>query len=52
MAEGVRLVEAVQRGLGSGGYRPAPLIVNPGGGVDGEHSVAARYGWRDEAPAG
>ena len=52
VAEDVRLVEAVQRGLESGGYRPAPLIVNPRGGVDSEHSIAALYGWRDEALAG
>ncbi len=52
VAEDVRLVEAVQRGLESGGYRPAPLIVDPRGGVDSEHSIAALYGWRDEALAG
>ena len=32
VAEDVRLVESVQRGLESGGYRPAPLVINPAGG--------------------
>ncbi len=49
VAEDVRLVEAVQRGLESGGYRPAPLIVNPAGGVASEHSIAALYGWLAQA---
>lgn len=33
VAEDVRLVESVQRGLESGGYRPGPLMINPRGGV-------------------
>ena len=52
VAEDVRLVEAVQRGLESGGYRPAPLVIDPRGGVDSEHSIAALYAWLDEAMGG
>jgi phenylpropionate dioxygenase-like ring-hydroxylating dioxygenase large terminal subunit len=49
VAEDVRLVESVQRGLESGGYRPGPLIINPQGGVNSEHSIKALYGWLAEA---
>ncbi len=49
VAEDIRLVEAVQRGLESGGYRPGPLVINPAGGVMSEHSIAALNGWLDEA---
>ena len=49
VAEDVRLVESVQRGLESGGYRPAPLVINPDGGVVSEHSIQALYGWLEEA---
>lgn len=45
VAEDVVLVEAVQRGLESGGYTPAPLVVNPAGGVLSEHSIQALNGW-------
>ena len=48
-AEDVRLVESMQRGLESGGYRPGPLVINPEGGVNSEHSIKALYGWLDEA---
>ena len=49
VAEDVRLVEAVQRGLESGGYCPAPLIIDPAGGVNSEHSIRALYRWLEEA---
>ena len=49
VAEDVRLVESVQRGLESGGYRPAPLVVNPAGGVNSEHSIRVLYEWLGEA---
>ena len=49
VAEDVRLVESVQRGLESGGYRPAPLIVDPAGGVNSEHSIRTLYEWLEEA---
>ena len=51
VAEDVRLVESVQRGLESGGYRPAPLIINPAGGVNSEHSIHTLYDWLHEAMA-
>ena len=51
VAEDVRLVESVQRGLESGGYRPAPLVINPNGGVNSEHSIRALYEWLGEAMA-
>jgi phenylpropionate dioxygenase-like ring-hydroxylating dioxygenase large terminal subunit len=44
-AEDLRLVENVQRGLGSRGYRPGQLVVNPGQGIDSEHSIAALHNW-------
>lgn len=49
VAEDVRLVESVQRGLESGGYRPSPLIIDPAGGVSSEHSIRALYEWLGEA---
>ncbi|GAB5469594.1 MAG: aromatic ring-hydroxylating dioxygenase subunit alpha [Rhodospirillales bacterium] len=52
VAEDVRLVESVQRGLASRGFRPAPLIVDPAGGVRSEHSLATLYGWWEAAMAG
>ena len=51
VAEDVRLVESVQRGLESGGYRPAPLVIDPAGGVNSEHSLRALYEWLGEAMA-
>ncbi|MDX1430853.1 MAG: aromatic ring-hydroxylating dioxygenase subunit alpha [Gammaproteobacteria bacterium] len=49
VAEDVRIVESVQRGLESGGYRPGPLVIDPAGGVNSEHSIRALYGWLEEA---
>jgi hypothetical protein len=43
--EDIRLVESVQRGLGSRGYRPGPLITDPRCGVSSEHSVKALHDW-------
>ena len=37
--EDIHLVESVQRGLQSRGYRPGPLVVDPKGGVNSEHPV-------------
>ena len=51
VAEDIRLVESVQRGLESGGYRPGPLVIDPRGGVNSEHSIAALKGWLAEAMA-
>lgn len=43
--EDVRLVQSVQRGLNSRGYRPGPLVVDPKCGVNSEHSILALQGW-------
>ena len=51
VAEDVRLVESVQRGLESGGYRPSPLVIDPAGGVNSEHSIRMLYEWLGEAMA-
>ena len=47
-AEDLALVKATQRGLHSRGYRPGPLVIKPGGGIESEHSVAALHGWVEE----
>ena len=48
-AEDLALVKSVQRGLGSLGYRPGPLVVNPDEGIDSEHSIAKLHEWLREA---
>ena len=47
--EDIRLVESVQRGLKSRGYRPGPLVLDPECGVSSEHSIAALHRWMREA---
>lgn len=47
--EDIHLVESVQRGLASRGYRPGPLVVDPNGGVNSEHSIEVLQGWMREA---
>jgi len=47
--EDIELVESVQRGLQSRGYRPGPLVVDPAGGVNSEHSIKALQQWMREA---
>ena len=47
--EDIHLVESVQRGLKSRGYRPGPLVVDPRRGVRSEHSVQVLQGWVREA---
>ncbi len=49
VAEDVRLVESVQRGLNSRGYRPGPLVVDPSHGVNSEHSIQTLQQWMREA---
>jgi phenylpropionate dioxygenase-like ring-hydroxylating dioxygenase large terminal subunit len=45
-AEDLAIVRRVQRGLGSRGYRPGPLIVAPSGcGIASEHSIASLHEW-------
>ncbi len=43
--EDIRLVESVQRGLNSRGYRPGPLVIDPAGGVNSEHSIEVLHQW-------
>ena len=45
VAEDVRLVNSVQRGLKSKGYTPGPLVLDPGFGVNSEHSIRTLNGW-------
>ncbi len=47
--EDIRLVESVQRGLSSRGYFPGPLVLDPCGGVNSEHSVQTLQAWMREA---
>ncbi len=47
--EDIRLVESVQRGLKSRGYRPGPLVIDPACGVNSEHSVKVLQNWMREA---
>ena len=49
VAEDITLVESVQRGLHSRGYRPGPLVVDPKGGVNSEHPVMYLQRWMREA---
>lgn len=44
-AEDLALVKQVQRGFGSAGYRPGPLMISPSCGINSEHSIAALHGW-------
>ena len=50
--EDLALVGSVQRGLGSLGYRPGPLVINPGEGIESEHSIAKLHDWLREAVDG
>ncbi len=50
--EDVHLVESVQRGLGSRGYRPGPLVLDPDCGVNSEHSIRALQQWMREGVDG
>jgi len=47
--EDIHLVESVQRGLGSRGYRPGPLVIDPCGGVNSEHPVMHLQKWMRDA---
>lgn len=50
--EDIGLVESVQRGLKSRGYVPGPLVVDPAGGVNSEHSILHLQRWMREAVDG
>ena len=45
VAEDVRLVNSVQRGRNSHGYRAGPLVIDPNYGVNSEHSVRQIKTW-------
>lgn len=47
--EDIHLVESVQRGLSSRGYVPGPLVLDPGCGVQSEHSIQTLQQWFREA---
>jgi len=49
VAEDITLVESVQRGLGSRGYVPGPLVIDPDCGVNSEHSVMHLQRWMRQA---
>ncbi|MEM7171033.1 MAG: aromatic ring-hydroxylating dioxygenase subunit alpha [Pseudomonadota bacterium] len=46
--EDIHLVESVQRGLNSQGYKPGPLMIDPREGVSSEHSIKALQQWMRE----
>ena len=50
--EDIHLVESVQRGLQSRGYVPGPLVVDPGCGVNSEHSILHLQSWMRAAVDG
>ncbi len=45
VAEDIRLVESVQRGMRSRGYSPGPLVIDPKGGINSEHSIKVLQEW-------
>ena len=45
LAEDIRLVESVQRGLNSRGYQSGPLVIDPEHGVNSEHSLHMLQQW-------
>ena len=47
--EDIHLVESVQRGLNSRGYRPGPLVLDPQCGVKSEHSIEVLQQWMRDA---
>ncbi|MEM8837305.1 MAG: aromatic ring-hydroxylating dioxygenase subunit alpha [Pseudomonadota bacterium] len=47
--EDIHLVESVQKGLKSRGYKPGPLVVDPRCGVSSEHSIKVLQEWMREA---
>jgi len=49
VAEDILLVESIQRGLKSRGYTAGPLVLDPKGGVNSEHSILALHNWIREA---
>ena len=43
--EDISLVESVQKGLKSRGYKPGPLVLDPAYGVNSEHSIQTLHQW-------
>ena len=48
-AEDIQLVRGVQQGMRSRGFVPGPLMLDPGGGINNELSVATLHRWLREA---
>ncbi|MCV0424653.1 MAG: aromatic ring-hydroxylating dioxygenase subunit alpha [Roseibium sp.] len=46
--EDIYLVESVQKGLRSRGYKPGPLVLDPACGVNSEHSIKTLQNWMRE----
>ena len=49
VAEDIKLVESVQRGLMSRGYKPGPLVIDPNEGVNSEHAISVLQQWMRQA---
>ena len=47
--EDIRLVESVQEGMKSRGFKPGPLVLDPACGLNSEHSVAKIQQWMRES---
>ena len=50
--EDIHLVESVQKGLKSRGYKPGPLVIDPKCGVQSEHSIMSLQQWMRDAVDG
>ncbi|MBX2881574.1 MAG: aromatic ring-hydroxylating dioxygenase subunit alpha [Granulosicoccus sp.] len=50
--EDIHLVESVQRGLNSRGYKPGPLVLDPQYGIKSEHSIEVLQRWIRESVDG
>lgn len=52
VAEDIRLVNSVQRGLASLGYRSGPLVLDPSEGVESEHTIRSLNQWLHQSLSG
>tara|TARA_R110002072_G_scaffold94336_7_gene208516 strand:- start:687 stop:1811 length:1125 start_codon:yes stop_codon:yes gene_type:complete len=52
VVEDIHLVESVYRGLQSRGYKPGPLVLDPAGGLNSEHSIQTLQQWMRDAVDG
>lgn len=48
----IHLLESMQRGFGSRGSRPGPLVIDPCGGVHSKHPVMHLQRWMRDANDG